>query len=140
MELDPQVMAELEKLNAEQADEIKKLKQQLHAQNTELLKANIDASVSEQNARMEKAARGEETARREEAEARLNKYLDAHKKMTAMFSSVQFTDHRTLIYAVAMQLWSRGMKRAIVSGCDAKVRLSGEVRSRCGESEHQQSQ
>jgi hypothetical protein len=88
MELDPQVMAELEKLNAEQADEIKKLKQQLHAQNTELLKANIDASVSEQNARMEKTARGEETARREEAEAWLNKYLDAHKKMTAMFSSV----------------------------------------------------
>jgi septal ring factor EnvC (AmiA/AmiB activator) len=86
MRLDPQEMAELKRVNAQQAKEIEKLKHQLDAQTTELLKAKMDISVSEQNTRMEKAAREEESKRRGEVEARLNKLLDAHKKMTAMFS------------------------------------------------------
>jgi septal ring factor EnvC (AmiA/AmiB activator) len=88
MKLDPQEMRELKKVNAKQTNEIGKLKAKVGKLEKDLLEAKMDASMSEQAARKENAAREEESQRKEEAEARLNKLLEAHKRMTTMFSGI----------------------------------------------------
>jgi septal ring factor EnvC (AmiA/AmiB activator) len=79
MKLDPGSVAEFKRVISKQASEIAKLKEQLDLKNAELKTANTDAFDSERNAR-------EEATRREEAEARLKEYLDAQKRMAAMYS------------------------------------------------------
>jgi predicted Holliday junction resolvase-like endonuclease len=79
MKLDPGSVAELKRVISKQASEIAKLKEQLNLKNAELKTANTDAFNSERNAR-------EEATRREDAEARLKEYLDAQKRMAAMYS------------------------------------------------------